>query len=289
MFYDNFVRLCELKNVSPSRAAQDCGIAKSVVSNWKAKAAAGIELIPSGTKLKDIAAYFGVSTDYLLGKEEECFMFYDIYKQLCDQKGVSPSRAAADCGVNSSNVSLWKKHGYTPRAEVLNRLAAYFGVSTDYLLGKEKDPPKTERVDINVAPGEIPYASSRYAPILGTIPAGLPCLALEDIQGYAAIPYKDDGEDYFYLRVTGESMRGAGIQPGDLVLIRRQPCAEDGQIVACRVNGDESTLKRYKRQGGMVMLLPENPDFEPRLVPLSDFESGAAEIIGVALEIRRTL
>ena len=176
-----------------------------------------------------------------------------------------------------------------PTGAKLKDIAAYFGVSTDYLLGKEKDPPKTERVDINVAPGEIPYASSRYAPILGTIPAGLPRLALEDIQGYAAIPYKDDGEDYFYLRVTGESMRGAGIQPGDLVLIRRQPCAEDGQIVACRVNGDESTLKRYKRQGSMVMLLPENPDFEPRIVPLSDFESGAAEIIGVALEIRRTL
>lgn len=105
---------------------------------------------------------------------------------------------------------------------------------------------------------------------------------------YASIPYRDD-EDYFFLRVNGESMAGASIRTGDLVLIRRQPCAEDGQIVACRVNGDEATLKRYKRKGDMVFLLPESPDFEPRIVPVSDFESGAAEIIGVALEVRKQL
>ena len=59
--------------------------------------------------------------------------------------------------------------------------------------------------------------------------------------------------------------------------------------MACRVNGDEATLKRYKRQGNTVLLLPENQDFEPRIVPISDFESGAAEIIGVAVEFRRML
>ena len=215
-------------------------------------------------------------------------MFYDIFKKLCDEKGMKVGHVADAVGINRSSVSTWKKSGYTPRPEALNRIAEYFNVSVDYLLGKEKEPPKTERFDLSSVPNAMPFAETRYAPILGFIPAGLPVLAVEDIQGYASIPYRDDDE-YFFLRVSGESMSGAGIHTGDLVLIRRQPCAEDGQIVAARVNGDEATLKRYKRQGDMIMLLPENPDYEPQIVPISDFEAGHAQIIGVALEIRRTL
>lgn len=104
----------------------------------------------------------------------------------------------------------------------------------------------------------------------------------------ADIPYSDE-ENYFFLRVSGESMKNAGIHTGDLVLIRRQKCADDGQIVAARVNGDEATLKRYKKQGDNVLLLPENPDFEPRIVPTKDFEIGDAQIIGVVVELRRSL
>jgi len=73
------------------------------------------------------------------------------------------------------------------------------------------------------------------------------------------------------------------------VLIRTQPTADDGQIVACRVNGDEATLKRFRRQGDSVMLLPENPAYAPRVVPQSDFDSGYAAIIGVAIQALRTL
>lgn len=98
-----------------------------------------------------------------------------------------------------------------------------------------------------------------------------------------------DAENYFFLRVSGESMINAGIQSGDLVLIRKQSSAEYGQIVAARVNGDEATLKKYKPQGDTVLLLPENPDFEPILVRAKDFDDGYASIIGVAIEVRHTL
>lgn len=63
-------------------------------------------------------------------------MFYDIYVRLCKEKGVSPSRAAEENGINKSNVSNWKNNGYTPRGEALEQLADYFEVSVDYLLGK---------------------------------------------------------------------------------------------------------------------------------------------------------
>ena len=186
-------------------------------------------------------------------------------------------------GVSDKTVSTWENGTRDPKLKWIKNICDYYNIDLNSFIDPEQDGWKM------VLPNDaIPYNSARYAPILGTIPAGAPVLAVEDIEDYATVPYNDD-EDYFYLRVNGESMKGAGIQTGDLVLIRRQPCADDGQIVACRVNGDEATLKRYKRQGNTVLLLPENPDFEPRIVPISDFESGAAEIIGVAVEFRRML
>ncbi len=65
-------------------------------------------------------------------------MFYDRFFDLCNQKGIKPSKAAEECQINKSNVSNWKNHGYVPRGDALNRIAAYFGVSTDYLLGNEQ-------------------------------------------------------------------------------------------------------------------------------------------------------
>ena len=209
-------------------------------------------------------------------------------KSLREKKGVSQQAVADYLEITRQAYSNYENGKRQADYETLLKLGEFFNVSIDYLLNKEKSRPKNERLSIDNISNKIPYSSARYAPILGTIPAGAPVLAVEDIEGYATVPYNDDG-DYFYLRVNGESMKGAGIQTGDLVLIRRQPCADDGQIVACRVNGDEATLKRYKRQGNTVLLLPENPDFEPRIVPISDFESGAAEIIGVAVEFRRML
>lgn len=75
-------------------------------------------------------------------------MFYDVYIDLCHSKGKSPSAVAQELGINKSNVSNWKNNGYTPRGSVLNKIAEYFGVTTDFLLtGEEtkKAPDLTEK------------------------------------------------------------------------------------------------------------------------------------------------
>lgn len=76
-------------------------------------------------------------------------MFYDIYAALCKQHGKSPSAVAQELGINKSNVTNWKNNGYTPRGNVLNLIAEYFGVPIDYLLGaseqKEKSSSKQEK------------------------------------------------------------------------------------------------------------------------------------------------
>lgn len=65
-------------------------------------------------------------------------MFYDRFKQLCERKGVSCNKAALEIGLSNATPTKWKKTGATPVGETLDKIAAYFGVTTDYLLGKEK-------------------------------------------------------------------------------------------------------------------------------------------------------
>lgn len=69
-------------------------------------------------------------------------MFYDIFSKLCQERGIKPSKAADECGINKSNVSNWKNNGYIPRGDALKKLATYFNVSVDYLLGKEHTKEK---------------------------------------------------------------------------------------------------------------------------------------------------
>ena len=79
-------------------------------------------------------------------------------------------------------------------------------------------------------------------------------------------------------------MINAGINDGDLVLIRRTSKAKNGQIIACLVEGESATLKRYYKSPTRVTLMPENPDYEPIIVPASEFIMGNARIIGVLWE-----
>lgn len=96
-------------------------------------------------------------------------------------------------------------------------------------------------------------------PLVGTVAAGQPILAVENVEGW--LPW-DGGEGWFALRVKGESMKNAGILPGDKVIVRPQPTAENGEIVVALL-GDEATVKRLSRREGHVWLLPENEAFEP--------------------------
>lgn len=79
--------------------------------------------------------------------------FYERFVFLCDKKGVKPSRAASECNINRSNVTNWKNNGYTPRGEVLQRIAAYFDVSVGYLLGEEneKTPALTKKDERDIS------------------------------------------------------------------------------------------------------------------------------------------
>ena len=144
-----------------------------------------------------------------------------------------------------------------------------------------KDPTKPRAMAL-----AEPRAGAVTVPVVGRIAAGAPLLADEHIEEHIAIPegYADD-HDHFALTVTGDSMTGAGIFDGDVVVVRSQDHARDGDIVAALLPGpaeDEATVKRLGHDGDRVMLIPEHPALEP-------YEMLDGRILGKVVAVLRKL
>lgn len=122
-------------------------------------------------------------------------------------------------------------------------------------------------------------------PLIGSIACGSPCLEEENIEGYYRLPEKLFGKgEFFILRAKGESMINAGIEDGDLVLIRKTEQANVGQIVVALTDENENTLKRYypEPKNNQVRLKPENPDYQ-------DIITKKCKIQGVAVKVLKDL
>ncbi|MEP6506471.1 MAG: transcriptional repressor LexA, partial [Betaproteobacteria bacterium] len=130
----------------------------------------------------------------------------------------------------------------------------------------------------------LPSLSQLSLPLVGRVAAGSPILAQEHVeQTYlleaSMFPRRPD----YLLKVKGMSMRDAGILDGDLLAVQRSREARNGQIVVARL-GDEVTVKRFRRTRTTIELLPENPDFEPIVVPFGDVDF---ELEGIAVGLVR--
>jgi repressor LexA len=126
-------------------------------------------------------------------------------------------------------------------------------------------PAEDTAPDAALAPAEQPGPRPVLVPVVGRIAAGGPVLAEQTIEDVFPLPREIVGEGtLFLLRVTGDSMIEAAITDGDWVVVRQQPTAENGEIVAAMIDG-EATVKTFKRRDGHVWLLPHNPAYEPIL------------------------
>lgn len=134
------------------------------------------------------------------------------------------------------------------------------------------------------APAEVAVATptAAYVPVLGRIAAGGPILAEEAVEDVFPLPKEIVGEgSLFLLRVAGDSMVGAAITDGDWVVVRQQPTADNGEIVAAMIEG-EATVKTFKRKDGHAWLMPHNEAYEP--IPGDD-----ATILGKVVAVLRRL
>lgn len=156
--------------------------------------------------------------------------------------------------------------------EHLDRLVA------DGLLEREAGKARSYRLREDHGPRAVPV------PILGLVRAGALTEALADPEGHVPVARRERAEDLFALRVRGDSMVGAGILEGDVVIVRRQPTAALGEIVVALV-GDEATVKRLGRDGHTALLIAENPAYPP--IRVADAE--ALHVLGKVVEVRRDL
>lgn len=169
------------------------------------------------------------------------------------------------------------EHGYSPSVrEIGAAVGLRSTASVSYHLQALQDKGilqapgskgRKRAIVTSVRPGQIP--------VVGTVTAGLPILAVENQEG--SITWDDP--NCFALRVRGDSMQGAGILSGDMVIVRPQQTADDGQIVVARI-GDEATVKRLRRRSGQVWLLPENPNYAP-------IDGSEAQLIGLVKAVIR--
>lgn len=175
-------------------------------------------------------------------------------------------------------VAYARKHGYPPTVREIGAEVGLASPSTVHVhLAKleqagylRRDPTKPRALELvgREHSARREAAEVRVLPLVGEIAAGGPLLAEQNVEDYLAVPEPlSRGEDEFLLRVKGESMIEAGILPGDIVVVRRQTTAENGDVVAALVGEDEAaseaTVKTFHREGGRIRLQPENSAMEP--------------------------
>ncbi len=148
-----------------------------------------------------------------------------------------------------------------------------------------RDAAKPRAMELQVSGRRPPQAVN--VPLLGKVAAGPPMLADEHVEDYLAVPsgYANERDDHFALRIEGDSMNGAGILDGDVVVVKSQDSAEEGDIVAALLPGpaeEEATVKRFHRRRGRIQLVPENPKMEP--IDMTD-----GQILGKVVAVLRRL
>lgn len=193
----------------------------------------------------------------------------DYIRQTVEERGYPPSVREIGEAIGLSSPSTVHSH--------LSGLVAA-GVL-------RRDPTKPRAiVVVDDQQSSVSHRSDRLrdVPVLGRIAAGTPILAAEHVEDVLPLPVDLIGNDpVFLLEVKGDSMTGAGIFPGDLVAIRSQKDARDGEIVAALIDGEEATVKRLRRKGGKVILESENPNYEPMVF------SDGVELIGKVVSVLR--
>ena len=171
------------------------------------------------------------------------------------------------------------ENGYAPSVrEICTAVGLQSTATVHYHLSALRDAGLIEMDDMKKRAISLPECRrADRIPVVGVVTAGVPILAVENIEGY--IPW--DGERGCYaLRVRGDSMINAGILDGDKVVVRQQQTADNGEIVVALLD-DSATVKRFRRVGSTIWLMPENPAYDP-------IDGTEAQILGKVKAVIRT-
>ena len=246
---------------SMSNFCREFGLSPTIFSDLKGGKTKSLSI----KNLQLVAEALGVSVDALAAKDEDedgvTSFSYSDFVALCDKKNLTQTQIAKLSGVSSTIIYRWKHSINEPTFPTKKKLIEALDAIPD------------------VEPNFVEYLP-HPVPIYGKIHAGKTTIAQQDIIGYGYTD-KPNPTEYFFLVVDGDSMEPT-IADKTKVLVKRQSTADDGEIVACIVNGEEATIKRIKYYGAdKIFLLPDNNKYEPIQLQASDFESGQSIILGV--------
>ena len=192
------------------------------------------------------------------------------WKSLRKTNNLSQAEVAKKLGITQQAYANYERGVRQADYETLSKLSAIFDVSIDYLLGQTVDNKP----------------SGTWIPVLGKVQAGVPVEAIQDIIDYEDISnISKDPSEYFALQVKGQSMEPKFAE-GDVVIVKKQDTAEDGDIVIALVNGDEATIKKLKKRVDGIVLLPLNSQFDMMYYTADDIEKLPVRILGKVVELR---
>lgn len=187
-------------------------------------------------------------------------------RMAMDIRGISQAELCRITGIGKSSISTYLSGDYEPKQTNLYKIAEALGVAIPWLSGYDVEM-ETEKEHIQMPENLIPITKVNRIPVVGTIAAGTPVLASENIESYIMLDqeYKAD----FALKIKGDSMIDAGINDGDIALIVRDTCIDDGDIYAVMVDGN-ATLKKIYCNEDTYTLQPCNSKYPPIVIKESD-------------------
>lgn len=198
-------------------------------------------------------------------------MFCERLKKMRIEKNLTQTEIAKMIYISQPAYSKYEMGTASPNPETLKKLAEVLNVSVDYLIGNDVPPERPGYVRI---------------PVLGRVAAGIPIDAIEEVIDWEDISAEAAGDgEYFGLQIKGQSMEPK-ISDGDVVIVRRQPDVDSGDIAVALVNGNDATVKRIKKSPQGVTLIPSNPAYEPIYYSNEEIESLPVTILGKVVELR---
>lgn len=202
--------------------------------------------------------------------------FSTVFKNLRKDNNLTQAELGKKLGVAPSTVGMYERGQREPDFETLEKIANYFSVNMNTLLGKENafDEKSSSVVGIKI-------------PVLGKVAAGIPITAVENILDYEEISSEMAASgDYVALKIQGSSMEPR-MYDGDVVIVRVQSTVEHGEVAVVMVDGSEATVKKVQFLSNGILLQPFNPSYEPIFYSKEDVENLPVRIFGKVIECRQ--
>lgn len=255
MFFDIFQSLCNRRGTTPNAVCKELGFSNSMATYWKKSGKT-----PKRESVEKVAHYFGVSTDYLLGRSDQSVKFWNGFCSFCYKSGTTPSLVAEHVGASQEDLDSWS-HGSLPSYTTLKDIASHLGIDIEdiYDAGEDAAPQTTSEVK------EVVTDNVHMIPVYESVSAGFGAYAdnhvVDKIPLFIRSGYEAD--ETILIRVSGDSMSPV-IEDGDLIQVHKQDSVDSGDIAVVLLDGEEGLVKKVVYDTEFIELISLNPKYRTR-------------------------